>query len=263
MLATKLLRINSKYRTPNSASCADFSVNIDSRDCENISQCVLLSATIPRMFGNVYAPNNELNCVYGTAPNPQQTLTFQINPGLYTAATLAAEIDRVVNAEFSFIRVRFDEVRQRIHFVTTDPPADFALDVIADSGLAAIAGISSTLITTFQPDAFAQSPPALQGPTQLYIESQFIGNRACLDILENGASIPLFNVIPCALVPSGFDITYQATNVDGWAIDYDVESTGLANLRTVDIRITDTYGYVLPIPANQHSDFVFKLYRRV
>ena len=223
MLATKLLRINSKYRTPNSASCADFSVNIDSRDCENISSCVLLSATIPRMFGNVYFPNNELNCLYGSAPNPQQTLTFQINPGLYTAATLAAEIDRVVNAEFSFIRVRFDEVRQRIHFVTTDSPADFALD----------------------------------------IESQFIGNRACLDILENGASIPLFNVIPCALVPEGFALTYQATNVDGWAINYDVESTGLANLRTVDIRITDTYGYVLPIPANQHSDFVFKLYRRV
>ena len=215
------------------------------------------------MFGNVYRPNNELNCVYGTAPNPIQVLTFQINPGLYTATTLAAEMDRVVNAEFSFIRVRFDEVRQRIHFVTTAAPPDFALDILADSGLARIAGITDTLITTFNPDAYVQSPPALQGPTQLYIESQFIGNRACLDILENGASIPLFNVVPCALVPEGFDITYQATNVDGWAIDYAVESTGLANLRVCDIRITDTYGYVLPIPENQHSDFVFKLYKQV
>ena len=66
MLATKLLRINSKYRTPGSASCTDFSVNIASRDCEGISQCVLLSATIPRVFGNVYVPNNVLNATVST-----------------------------------------------------------------------------------------------------------------------------------------------------------------------------------------------------
>ena len=139
MLATKLLRINSKYRTDGSASCTDFSVNIASRDCENISQCVLLSATIPRLFGNVYAPTNVLNCLYSTTPlnpfNSFQPVAFQITPGTYTALTLAAELDRVMNAEFSFVRVRFDEIRQR---VTTDPPADFALDILSSGGLAPI-----------------------------------------------------------------------------------------------------------------------------
>ena len=113
MLATKLLRINSKYRTAGSASCTDFSVNIQSRDCEGIAQCVLLSATIPRMFGNVYAPNNVLSGGYSnTLNNPAPSfvpVAFPVTPGTDTALTLAAELDRLINAEFSFIRVRFDE----------------------------------------------------------------------------------------------------------------------------------------------------------
>ena len=98
-----------------------------------------------------------------------------------------------------------------------------------------------------------------RGPTQVYVESVFIGKRACLDVIENGSSIPLVNVIPCALVPEGFHVNYSATNPDSWMINYDVESTGLANLRTVDIRICDEYGDVLPIPENQHVDLVFRV----
>ena len=269
MLATKLLRINSKYRTPNSASCTDFSVSLSSRDCEGTSQCVLLSATIPRMFGNVYAPNNVLTGLISTTlfnpPDSFLPVAFQITPGTYTALLLAAELDRIINAEFSFIRVRFDEIRQRMHFITTGAPANFVLNLSHESGLARILGIVSSFffVDTASPDAYVQYPPALQGPTQIYVESVFIGNRACLDVIENGSSIPLVNVIPCALVPEGFDITYQATNPDCWSINYDVESTGLANLRTVDVRITDTFGDVLPIPENQHVDLVFKVYKSI
>ena len=54
-------------------------------------------------------------------------------------------------------------------------------------------------------------------------------------------------------------VGYQATNPDCWSINYDVESTGLANLRTVDVRITDSFGDVLPIPENQHVDLVFRV----
>ena len=268
-MLTKLLRVNSKYRTPNSASCTDFSVTLDSRDCENISQCVLLSATIPRQFGNVYAPNNVLVGSYSeTIDNPPNSflpVAFPVTPGVYTAVLLAAELTRVINAQFSFIRVEFDEIRQRMHFITTNAPDYFALNLSHESGLARILGITSSVffVDEFSPDAYVDSPPALQGPTQIYVESVFIGNRACLDVLENGFSIPLVNVIPCALVPEGFDITYQATNSDGWAINYDVESTGLANLRTVDIRICDQYGDVLPIAKNQHVDLVFKVYKSV
>ena len=266
-MLTKLLRVNSKYRTPNSASCTDFSVSLDSRDCENISQCVLLSATIPRQFGNVYAPNNVLRGQYSTTPlNPFNSflpVAFPVTSGVYTAVQLAVELTRVISAEFAFIRVEFNELRQRMHFIATNAPDSFALNLSHESGLARILGITSNIffVDEFSPDAYVDSPPALQGPTQVYVESVFVGNRACLDVLENGFSIPLVNVIPCALVPEGFDITYQATNSDGWAISYDVESTGLANLRTVDIRICDQYGDVLPIANNQHVDLVFKVYK--
>ena len=265
MLATKLLRINSKYRTAGSASCTDFSVNLSSRDCEGISQCVLLSATIPRLFGNVYAPNNVLTGLISTTlfnpPDSFLPVAFQITPGTYTAVLLAAELDRIINAEFSYIRVRFDEIRQRMHFITTGAPANFVLNLSHESGLARILGIVSSFffVDNASPDAFVQYPPALQGPTQVYVESVFIGNRACLDVPENGSSIPLVNVIPCALVPEGFNINYAATNPDSWAINYDVENTGLQSLRTVDIRICDEYGDVLPIPENQHVDLVFRV----
>ena len=264
-MLTKLLRVNSKYRTPNSASCTDFSVSLDSRDCENISQCVLLSATIPRQFGNVYAPNNVLRGQYSTTPlNPFNSflpVAFQISEGVYTAVQLAVELTRVISAEFAFIRVEFNELRQRMHFIATNVPADFALNLSHESGLGRIVGITSNVffVDSFSPDAYVDSPPALQGPTQIYVESIFIGNRACLDVLENGFSIPLVNVVPCALVPEGFNVNYQATNVDSWSISYDVESTGLANLRTVDIRICDEYGDVLSIPENQHVDLVFRV----
>ena len=269
MLATKLLMINYKYRTAGGASCTDFSVNIQSRDCEGIAQCVLLSATIPRMFGNVYAPNNVLTgAVSTTLFNPPDSflpVAFPITPGTYTAVLLAAELDRVINAEFSYIRVRFDEIRQRMHFITTGAPANFVLNLSHESGLARILGIVSSFffVDTASPDAFVQSPPALQGPTQIYVESVFIGNRACLDVIENGSSIPLVQVIGCSLVPEGFDINYSATNPGSWMINYDVECTGLANLITVDIRIVDQYGEVLPIPENQHVDLVFKVYKSI
>ena len=62
----------------------------------------------------------------------------------------------------------------------------------------------------------------------------------------------------CAVrcVPERFDITYQAPIPDSWAINYDCENTGLANLRTIDIRICDTYGDALsPIEPTRRFGF--------
>ena len=52
-----------------------------------------------------------------------------INPGVYTAITLAAELDRVINAEFSFIRVVNNELNQRMHLIASNAPDNFALDL--------------------------------------------------------------------------------------------------------------------------------------
>ena len=54
-----------------------------------------------------------------------QVWDIYITPGVYTAITLAAELDRVMSAQYSFLRVRFDEERQRMHFVSAGAPASF------------------------------------------------------------------------------------------------------------------------------------------
>ena len=262
-MASKLLRINSKYRTPNSPSNTDFTVNIQTRDLENISKCVLLSATIPRQFGNVYAPNNVIR---GSAHDSPQTqplpFSIAIPPGLYTSATLAAELNTILNAEWAFITVTYDDTKKRIKIVAgpTMPPL-FQMYLNHDDGLSQTCGFTSTIFLGLQKEVYAESPTSLQGISQVYIESIFVANRACLDVLENGLSIPLVNVIGCASVPEGFDINYQASNHDCWEIDYAVENTGLCNLRSVDIKICDTHGNILPLPKNQNVDLVFKVYK--
>ena len=79
MYISKLLRINSKYRTSTSASNTDFQVVIASKDLENISKCVLVSATIPRLFTNIFPPYNFL---YGVV-NMGINLAFEIPVGQY------------------------------------------------------------------------------------------------------------------------------------------------------------------------------------
>ena len=262
-MASKLLRVNSKYRTPNSKSNTDFTVNIQTRDLENISRCVLLSATIPRMFGNVYEPNNVLSGFYSVSPQiPAQPFSVVIPAGSYTSVTLAAALNTALIVLFPFMSVSFDETRRRMKVeATLDKPPLFDMYISSDDPLAGTCGFTQSIVVGAQSTAYAQSATSLQGISQVYIELLFIGNRSCLDILENGLSIPLVTVVGCGSIPEGFDINYEATNPDCWMIDYNVENTGLANLRTIDIRVCDTFGNILPLPPNQNVDFVFRVYK--
>ena len=125
-MASKLLRVNSRYKTPNSVSNTDFTVNIQTRDLENISRCVLLSATIPRSFGNVYEPNNILRGFISVSPQtPASPFSVLIQPGLYTSPTLAVAINAVINRQFPHITVLYDDTMKRIKFVSTNAPPLF------------------------------------------------------------------------------------------------------------------------------------------
>ena len=260
MYTTKLLRVNSKYRTPNSASCTDFTVNIPLRDLEGVSRCCLVSARIPRMFGNVYGTDTVLRCLVSETGGGQPDVPFNVTvrAANYTIEELAAELHRQINNRFLFLSVEYNKVLNRMRFVLTNPPAAFIIEFLPVD-LGQLVGITSPFymfgtITTDVP-----SPPALQGASSVYVESTFIANRACIDVLENGLNIPLVNVIPCSTVAPGFDICYQVEHTDAWGIDY--PESGLVNLRSVDIRICDMYGNVLDIPPNAHVDLVFKIYK--
>ena len=261
MFTTKLLRINSKYRTPNSASCTDFTVNIPVRDLENVSRCCLVSAKIPRMFSNVYDTDCVLHCLVSeNVGEPPYAFNVTVAAGLYTIEKLTAELDRQLNSEFLFLNVIYNKDNNRFRVVLTNPPPDFTIEFLT-TDLAQLVGITSPIQMFGDLAIYAQSPPALQGANSIYVESTFISNRACLDVLENGLNIPLCNVINCETVAPGFDICYMADHTDAWGIDYGAENTGLANLRSVDIRICDMYGNVLDNPPNCHVDLVFKIYK--
>ena len=153
----------------------------------------------------------------------------------------------------------YNKDNNRFRVVLTNPPAAFTIEVLT-TDLAQLVGITSPITLFGTLAIYAQSPPALQGASSVYVESTFVADRACLDVLENGLNIPLVNVIPCSTVAPGFDICYQVEHTDAWIIDYPPD-TGLANLRSVDIRICDMYGNVLENPPNTHVDLVFKIYK--
>ena len=122
-MASKLLRVNSRYKTPNSPSNTVFTVNI-----QTVSRCVLLSATIPRSFGNVYEPNNILRGFYSVSPQAQpQPFSLVIPPGLYTSVTLAAALSTALSALFPFMAVSFDETMKRIKVEATNHPPLFSM----------------------------------------------------------------------------------------------------------------------------------------
>ena len=255
MFTSKLLRINSKYRTSTSASNTDFQVVIASKDLENISKCVLVSATIPRLMTNIYPP---FNFLYGVL-NMGVNLAFEIPVGQYTAEALALVIAAKVRAVVPSVIITYDEILKRFKFEATDPAVTVLL--YPDS-IGQLIGISSPLtIQTQQAIVYAEGPTSLQGPSVIYIQSQFVSNRNCLDISENGLSIPLVIPLKCNKVPYGFDISYVSPNEETFMINYTVENTGSVNLRSIDIRLVDMFGNQLFLPPNFNVDLVFKVFK--
>jgi hypothetical protein len=58
VLPSRLLRINSRYRSAGTSS--NFVYTLDNRLVDAISGIALMSASIPRLFGNIYSPINVL-----------------------------------------------------------------------------------------------------------------------------------------------------------------------------------------------------------
>ena len=188
-------------------------------------------------------------------------LAFEIPVGQYTAEALALVIAAKVRAVVPSVIITYDEILKRFKFEATDPAVTVLL--YTDS-IGQLIGISSPLtIQTNNPQGivYAQGPTSLQGPSVIYVQSQFVSNRNCLDILENGLSIPLVIPLKCNKVPYGFDISYVSPNEETFMINYQVENTGSVNLRSIDIRLVDMFGNQLFLPPNFNVDLVFKVFK--
>ena len=262
-MQSKLLRLNSRYRTSSSKSNTDFTISIGTQDLENISRCTLLGVKIPRMFGNLYVGVNVLHATVTEFPEQPMPWDIVFPPGVYTSESLTIELNRQMKLAYEWITVTWDLTRERMKFVCADSGRPTQITIVIQTTEAAqLCGITQSItLESLRATQYAASTTALSGLSCVYLESTFIANKACLDVLQNGMSIPLFAVVPCATVPEGFDICWQPSNQDMWAVDYTVENTGLISLRQIDVKLTDVFGNILTLPENQPVDLVFRVYK--
>lgn len=237
----RLLRVNSRYRQPNGTN-TNFTYIFDQRLVDRATSISLMSASFPKMFGNIYAPNNVISYLVGVVPT-----TFTIPNGQYTATELAAVINTCID-----FGCTYDLVTHRFEFTFTIAPGDVLL--LNTSSIATEIGLTQNILLIPAGIVQAASPPQLSGPCQVYLESNFLASVNAIDTPQLSIYIPLVATIPCAATPYGFCVNYlQSHEGQGKVVFND-----LISLRSIDFQLTDERGFVLPLSANQMVDLVFK-----
>jgi len=240
---SRLLRLNSRFRQEGGSS-SDFVYNLGSsnRQVDSVYECCLISASVPRLYPNVYAPINLLSYSDGAFER-----ALVVPEGQYTATELAAAIS---NQTIDF-GVEYDQEKSR--FVIT---SSSSITLHASSPIAGYIGLTEDRQSLGVPYAL-QAPPSLAGPPRLYIQSNFLANINCIESPDNVSEfIPLVSTIEASAVPFGFPISWEIKTIDSSRISFG----GRASLRRIDIQICDEFGNVLPLPPNANVDLVFRVY---
>ena len=236
---SQLLRLNNRYRSA-TESASNFTINIPSQDCENVVRLLLVSASIPRLFTNINDSNNTLIL---------NGVTYTIPVRQYTATELALVIESLLP-------------------ITVVYNTDIARFEITDSVSAVLSGTlmpfigfwtSSTVINGL---AVAPAPPSLDGPSEIYIESRTLARKSCLDVFENGVTLPVVCVVDASKTPYGYTIQYRNNESESWLLDYSERQHGIS-CKSVDIMLTDRFGYPLNLPENCNVDLVFRIWTSV
>ena len=233
---SQLLRLNNRYRSATD-SAASFTINIPSQDCESVSRLLLVSASIPRLFTNINDSNNTLllSGVVYTIPIRQYT-------AMELATTLESllPITTVYNTEIS--RFEFSDSVSTVMSGTILPFIGFWDPSVVVNGL-----------------LIAPAPPSLDGPSEIYIESRTLARKSCLDVFENGVTLPVVCVIDASRTPYGYTIQYRNDPSDSWLLDYSERQHGIS-CKSVDITLTDRFGYPLNLPETCNVDLVFRIW---
>ena len=241
---SRLIRVNSKYREDTQlASNSDFAVAFSERSVDRITSIFLVSASIPRMYNNIFAGINTFSYSIGAGP----VISYIVPSAQYTAAQLAAALTTLLPS----LGVAYDSTLERFTYSTGEP----TLTIVATS-IAPYLGITADLVVTSGASPVAALyPPSLQGPTSLYIESTYVASVNCLDSIQQAVYIDTIASIDASAVPWGFDVNYTVHTRDQSMISF----PAMTSLRRIDIQITDRFGNVLDLPANSYTDFLFRV----
>lgn len=266
----KLFRVNSKYRS--SGTTSNFTMSFDARDLDTVQSVALLDATLNRKFPNIYSPNNKLVLVTRTAGPTDTSVTATIPEGQYTATELATALTgAILSAGVAGITVTYSAAPiDRFSFVWDGTgPGYFYVTVATDvtstyatsqySTISQSLGVMLDMQLTPNVPVLASTSPALEGPNEVYIQSNLIAGSNCVDVPALSSYIPYLGKISYNNIPYGFTGIYQSTQAELQQVNYKLKS-GTQSIRTFDVQLTDRFGNILPIPANCFIDMHLAIY---
>jgi hypothetical protein len=197
----KLFRVNSKYRS--SGTTSNFTMSFDARDLDTVQSVALLDATLNRKFPNIYSPNNKLVLVTRTAGPTDTSVTATIPEGQYTATELATALTgAILSAGVAGITVTYSAAPvDRFSFVWNGTgPGYFYVTVMTDvtstyatsqySTISQSLGVMADMQLTPNVPVLASTSPALEGPNEVYIQSNLIAGSNCVDVPALSSYIP-------------------------------------------------------------------------
>jgi len=247
----KLIRVNAKYRS--SGTTNNFMMKFDVRDLDAVKGISVARASLNRSFSNIYSPINLLSYDPNLGPN----VTMTIPSGQYTAATLATAITTASAGDWT---VTYSPAPVDRFVFTYNNGASGSANLLSSSTIANYIGLTSdVLVPGVATPTTLPSPPSLQGPDVVYIQSQFVSGSHCIETLQNGSYIPYLAAIDFTNVPYGFSGYFEAKTPSVFQINYARES-GTRSLMYFDIQLVDAFGNLLDLPENDFLDMHLVFY---
>lgn len=253
---TFLLRVNSKYKKEGEKNNQFTYDLVSSSACASVTSLSLLQFTMNRVFGNIYSGSNVLT--FNDSLDGIRTIT--VPAGQYTITELVDILNALATVVFGALQLIFewDATNDRVGINNNNGDRATITLLWDQSTLAPYIGFGANFSISAGFIAYAESPPQLQGPDQIFVESQILASGQCLDDPKaTGGSIPLLGIIPCGGVPYGYTINYTVEELDQTVV---MTNHGQpSQLKRIDISITDKYGYLLDIPETCYVDILFRV----
>jgi len=258
ILTNKLVQVNSAYRSSNSASNSDFSVDFRTVDLDNVTQVTMVKASLPRLFPNIWSVNNQIAIEHPAGVNNLYT----VPPAYYNVTTLTAALNTATAP--IFVTWAFNTVTNKF---TATYSSVTTVTLLSNSALSTIGpyiGLTSDVILGAPSDLPSQ--PQLSGPDDVYINSQIVASNSCIAasaILSsqtetNISTIPFLGSISFADVPYGFVGRFDSSNLNICHIDFPYQ----ASMRKINVKLTDFLGNVILLPDNCYFDMILQFTMR-
>ena len=235
---SKLLRINSRYRSQGSAS--NFVSCYNDSDVFNCSSFELISFEMQRAYTNIHENNNSFRI---------GSFLGRVPPGQYDIFTLLATMNALQGIiEFSVIG----------NYVAMKDKTSSAFQFFfgGDSTIGRIIGQTSTLHVNGT--RICDNPYDLSGP-QVFLQMPDM-TRLCSEALANASTnfIPLLCHVPTNDVEYRSNIFYEPKQKVSFAFGGGVIEN--SSLNCIRIQLTDEFGNELNIPENCYSNIILKYY---